>query len=90
MRGTLVRPRAFAGRGAETDGCVDHCTGIWQNEIKKQTNLAQVLLQRCIKSLVNRGIIKQVDDVKVSARMRGDGSSGLTLAPNSTPREKYS
>ncbi len=42
--------------------------GIWTKHIKAKTDLHQTVVDRCIKSLVQKQLIKPVKNVKVSAK----------------------
>ena len=42
-----------------------HCPGIWTKHLKAKTELHQTVIDRCLKSLVQKQLIKSVKGVKV-------------------------
>jgi hypothetical protein len=46
--------------------CVRSTQGIWTKHLKAKTELHQTVIDRCLKSLVQKQLIKAVKNVKVS------------------------
>jgi hypothetical protein len=56
------------------------CLGIWTKHLKAKTELHQTVIDRCLKSLVQKQLIKSVKGVKVLlVYLRLDESSDFLL-----------
>jgi DNA-directed RNA polymerase III subunit RPC6 len=42
-------------------------SGIWKESVQKQLNISNIVMQKCLKTLEGKKIIKRVKSVKVSA-----------------------
>lgn len=63
----------------------EHFIGIWTKHIKAKTELHQTVLDRCLKSLTQKALIKVVKSVKVRIILPESFAVGTHLDPSTQP-----
>ena len=67
LQETRVRPTGHILRLDGDDASLPWFSGIWTKHIKTQTQLHQTVVDRCLKTLTQKQLIKTVPDVRVGA-----------------------